>query len=99
MNRTGTVNELPAYLKDSPPFGECPLPRFAPPRHQMHSNHSTHLLISNVMMITVITQKYVPCACSAAYTCCDTASVFTRTRQRLDNQMTFRLHLVVSPCV
>ncbi len=98
MNRTGTVNELPAYLKDSPPFGECLLPRFAPPRFQMHSNYSTHLLISNVMMILLLYAE-ICAACSAAHTCCDTATVFTRTRQRLDNQMTFRLHLVVSPCV
>jgi len=54
MSRTGTVNELPAYLKDSPPFGECLLARFVPPSYQMHSNYSTQLLISNVMMITVI---------------------------------------------
>ncbi len=98
MNRTGTVNELPAYLKDSPPFGEYPLPRFAPPSYQMRSCNSAHPVISNLTMIKVIYAE-ICAACSAAHTCCDTATVFTRTRQRLDNQMTFRLHLVVSPCV
>src|SRR5260370_28854574 len=98
MNRTGRVDELHGYLKDSPPFGECLLPRFAPPSYQMHSNNRASLVISNLMMIKVIYAEICG-ACSAAHACRDTATVFTRTRQRLDNQMTFRLHLVVGPCV
>src|ERR1700681_763566 len=98
MNRPGPVDELPAYLNDSPPFGQCVLPRFVLPSYQIHSSNSAHLVSSNLMMIRVICAE-IFAACSAAETCCDAATVFTRARQRLDNQMTFRPHLVVGPCV
>jgi hypothetical protein len=92
------VDELPAYLKESPPFGECLLPRFVLPSYQMHSNNGAQLVISKLMMIRVICAETFA-ACCAAQTCCDAATVLTRARQRLDNQMTFRPHLVVGPCV